>query len=52
MPIDPKTGERILALPELPSPIARWICGERLGQHRIYAIRPMCVISRVTRDPI
>jgi hypothetical protein len=28
-----------------------WICGDPLGQHRIYAIGPMCVINRVTMEP-
>jgi hypothetical protein len=28
-----------------------WICGERLGQHRVFAIGPMCVINRTTSEP-
>jgi hypothetical protein len=28
-----------------------WICGDRLGVHRIYAIGPMCVVNRVTSEP-
>lgn len=28
-----------------------WVCGERLGVDRIYAIGPMCVINRVTSEP-
>jgi hypothetical protein len=28
-----------------------WICGEKLGVHRVYVIGPMCVINRVTMEP-
>jgi hypothetical protein len=28
-----------------------WICGERIGVHKIYVIGPMCVISRTTMEP-
>jgi hypothetical protein len=28
-----------------------WICGDRLGVHRVYAIGPMCVINRTTSEP-
>jgi hypothetical protein len=28
-----------------------WVCGERLGVHRVYVLGPMCVINRVTSEP-
>jgi hypothetical protein len=28
-----------------------WLCGEKLGQHRVYVIGPMCVINRTTTEP-
>ena len=28
-----------------------WLCGEKLGQHRVYVIGPMCVINRTTMEP-
>jgi hypothetical protein len=28
-----------------------WICGERLGRHRVFVIGPMCVINRATSEP-
>ena len=28
-----------------------WICGDKLGVHRVYVIGPMCVINRVTMEP-
>jgi hypothetical protein len=28
-----------------------WICGERLGRHRVFVIGPMCVINRTTAEP-
>ena len=28
-----------------------WVCGDKLGIHRVYAIGPMCVINRVTSEP-
>jgi hypothetical protein len=28
-----------------------WVCGERLGAHRVFVIGPMCVISRTTMEP-
>jgi hypothetical protein len=28
-----------------------WICGDRLGVHRVYVIGPMCVVNRVTSEP-
>jgi hypothetical protein len=28
-----------------------WLCGERLGQHRVYVIGPMCVINKTTSEP-
>jgi hypothetical protein len=28
-----------------------WICGDRLGTHKVYAIGPMCVVNRVTMEP-
>ena len=28
-----------------------WICGDIMGRHRVYAIGPMCVISRTTMEP-
>lgn len=28
-----------------------WVCGERLGLHRVYVLGPMCVINRVTSEP-
>jgi hypothetical protein len=28
-----------------------WICGDKLGVHRVYAIGPMCVVNRVTSEP-
>lgn len=28
-----------------------WICGDRLGVHKVYAIGPMCVVNRTTSEP-
>ena len=28
-----------------------WLCGERLGRHRVFVIGPMCVINRTTMEP-
>ena len=28
-----------------------WVCGDRLGVHRVYSIGPMCVINRTTMEP-
>ena len=28
-----------------------WVCGDPLGQHKVYVIGPMCVINRVTSEP-
>jgi hypothetical protein len=28
-----------------------WICGEPLGRHRIFAVEPMCTVSRTTMEP-
>jgi hypothetical protein len=28
-----------------------WVCGQRLGVHKVYVIGPMCVINRVTMEP-
>lgn len=28
-----------------------WICGDILGQHKVYVIGPMCVVNRVTSEP-
>jgi hypothetical protein len=28
-----------------------WVCGEKLGVHKVYAIGPMCVINRTTSEP-
>jgi hypothetical protein len=28
-----------------------WLCGEPLGQYRIFAIGPMCVVNRTTMEP-
>jgi hypothetical protein len=28
-----------------------WLCGERLGTHRVFVIGPMCVINRTTMEP-
>jgi hypothetical protein len=28
-----------------------WICGDRLGVHKVYLIGPMCVVNRVTSEP-
>ena len=28
-----------------------WICGERLGVHRVHVIGPMCLVNRVTSEP-
>ena len=28
-----------------------WICGDRLGVHRVFVIGPMCVVNRVTMEP-
>ena len=28
-----------------------WVCGDVLGVHRVYAIGPMCVVSRTTSEP-
>jgi hypothetical protein len=28
-----------------------WICGDKLGRHRVFVIGPMCVINRVTMEP-
>jgi hypothetical protein len=28
-----------------------WLCGDKLGQHRVYVIGPMCVINRTTMEP-
>jgi hypothetical protein len=28
-----------------------WICGDRLGVHRVYIIGPMCLVNRATSEP-
>jgi hypothetical protein len=28
-----------------------WVCGDRLGVHRVYVIGPMCAVNRVTSEP-
>ena len=28
-----------------------WVCGEVMGQHRVFVIGPMCVINKVTSEP-
>ena len=28
-----------------------WICGDRMGVHRVYVIGPMCVVNRTTMEP-
>jgi hypothetical protein len=28
-----------------------WLCGERIGVHRVYVIGPMCLINRTTMEP-
>jgi hypothetical protein len=28
-----------------------WICGEPLGRHRVFAIGPMCAVTRTTMEP-
>jgi hypothetical protein len=28
-----------------------WLCGERIGVHRVYVIGPMCVINHTTMEP-
>lgn len=28
-----------------------WICGDRLGRHRVYVIGPMCAVNRTTSEP-
>lgn len=28
-----------------------WVCGEPMGQHRVFVIGPMCVINKVTSEP-
>ena len=28
-----------------------WVCGERLGRHRVYVIGPMCAVNRTTSEP-
>jgi hypothetical protein len=28
-----------------------WLCGERLGRHRVFVVGPMCVITRTTMEP-
>jgi hypothetical protein len=28
-----------------------WLCGERLGRHRVFVIGPMCAINRTTMEP-
>jgi hypothetical protein len=28
-----------------------WVCGERLGVHKVYGLGPMCVVNRITSEP-
>src|SRR5215467_11444831 len=28
-----------------------WVCGEPMGNHRVFVIGPMCVINKVTSEP-
>jgi hypothetical protein len=28
-----------------------WVCGQKLGRHRVFAIGPMCVVNRTTMEP-
>src|SRR6185295_4115314 len=28
-----------------------WVCGDRLGAHKVFVIGPMCIVNRVTSEP-
>ena len=28
-----------------------WVCGERLGAHRVFVIGPMCGVNKTTSEP-